>query len=104
MPIQQLTTTERLAKARESAKSKRGKKAAAILARANGKIIAAEKRAQSREELQILFEQERALVLEKIARARKALGVRKNEDNPIGITRLIEQWKMESFLRISSIY
>ncbi len=104
MFIQNKSTTDRLAKAREAAKLKREKKAAAILARANGKVIAAEKRARATEELEILFEQERALVLDKIARARKALGVRKNEENPIGITRLIEQWKMESLLRIYGIY
>lgn len=104
MSIQQKTTTDRLAPAREAAKLKREKKKAAILARANGKRIAAEKKAKAREELEILFEQERTLVLDKITRARKALGVRKNEENPIGITRLIEQWKMEAFLRIYGIY
>ena len=93
------TSTEPLA----AAKLKREKKAAAILARANGKIIAAEKRAKASEELEILFEKERKLVLDKIAAARKALGVRKNENNPIGILRLIEQWKMESLLRIYGI-
>ncbi len=104
MPIEHKTTTDRLAPAREAAKLKREKKAASILARVNGKVIAAEKRARATEELEILFEQERALVLDKIARARKALGVHKNEENPIGITRLIEQWKMESLLRIYGIY
>jgi hypothetical protein len=64
---------------------------------------AAEKRAKASEELEILFEQERKLVLDKIATARKALGVHKNENNPLGIIRLIEQLKMESFLRIYGI-
>ena len=99
MPIQH----DRLAAAREAAKLKREKKAAAILARANGKVNAAEKRAKAAEELEVLFERERKLVLDKIAIARKALGVRKNEDNPVGILRQIEQWKMESLLRIYGI-
>jgi hypothetical protein len=99
MPIEH----DRLAAARAAAKLKREKKAAAILARVNGKANAAEKRAKAAEELEILFEKERKLVLDKITKARKALGVHKNEDNPIGITRLIEQLKMESLRRIYGI-
>ena len=99
MPVQH----DRLAAAREAARLKREKKTAAVLARANGKVNAAEKRAKAAEELEILFEKERALVHDKITRARKALGVRKNEDNPAGFASLIEQWKMESLRRIYGI-
>jgi hypothetical protein len=99
MPVQH----DRLAAARAAAKLKREKKAAAILARANGKVNAAEKRANASAELEILIEQERVIVLGKIAAARKALGVRKNEDNPVGFASLIEQWKMESLRRIYGI-
>jgi len=89
-----------LSKARAAAQLKQQKKAAAIVARAAGKVKAAEEQARVDEEHQILVEKERLLVDKKIAAARKAMGVRKNDENPASIRQLIEQWRMESLMRI----
>lgn len=89
-----------LEKARAAAKLKRDKKAAAMIARQEGKIQAEENREMAYQRHRDLFEQEQQQLEKKIATARKALGVRKNESNPIGIVRLIEQWKSEMLLRI----
>ena len=89
-----------LDKARVAAKLKREKKAAAIVARAAGKVKADEERAKADEEHQIVLEKERLLLEKKIAAARKAMGVRKNDQNPASIGQQIEQWRMESLMRI----
>ena len=89
-----------LDKARVAAKLKREKKAAAIVARAAGKVKADEERAKADEEHQIVLEKERLLLEKKIAAARKAMGVRKNDPNPASIGQQIEQWRMESLMRI----
>jgi hypothetical protein len=89
-----------LSKARAAAQLKQQKKAAAIVARAAGKVKAAEEQARADEEHQIVVEKERLLVEKKIAAARKAMGVRKNDENPASIRQLIEQWRMESLMRI----
>jgi hypothetical protein len=47
-----------------------------------------------------MVEQEQQQLEKKIAAARKAMGVRKNESNPIGIARLAEQWKSEMLVRM----
>jgi len=91
--------SDRLAAARASAKLIRDKKAAAVLARAEGKVKAAEQRAKAAEEYENLVEKENAILLSKIAKARKAMGVRKNEENPSGIRQMIENWKWESYMR-----
>ena len=89
-----------LDKARVAAKLKREKKAAAIVARAAGKAKAEEERTKADDEHQIVLEKERLLLEKKIAAARKAMGVRKNEQNPASIGQQIEQWRMESLMRI----
>ena len=92
--------TSPLDKARIAAKLKREKKAAAIVARAAGKVKADEERAKADQEHQIVLEKERLLLENKIAAARKAMGVRKNDQNPASIGQQIEQWRMESLMRI----
>jgi hypothetical protein len=91
---------DRLAAARAAAALKRQKKSAAADARVKGKIAAAE----TREKKAIDFEEERRKeredLLAKIARARKAMGIRKNEQNPGALRRLIEQWETESQIRL----
>lgn len=91
---------DRLAAARAAAALKRQKKSAAKTARVKGKIAAAE----TREKKAIDFEEERRKeredLLVKIARARKAMGIRKNEQNPGALRRLIEQWETESQIRL----
>jgi single-stranded DNA-specific DHH superfamily exonuclease len=91
---------DRLAAARAAAALKRQKKAAASDARAKGKIAAAEAREKEAEELEAKKEKEREELLAKIARTRKAMGIRKNEENPAALRRLIEQWEMEARMRI----
>jgi hypothetical protein len=91
---------DRLAAARAAAALKRQKKAAASDARAKGKIAAAEAREKEAERVETAAEKERAELFAKIARTRKAMGIRKNEENPAALRRLIEQWEMEARMRI----
>ncbi len=44
-------------------------------------------------------EKDRDDLLAKIARTRKAMGIRKNEENPASLARLIQQWKEEAMVR-----
>jgi len=89
-----------LAAARAAAKLKREKKAEAIVARQKGKENADEERKKSKEEHDALVVQEDEILQKKIASARKAMGVRKNDPNPPELFRLIEDWKFESLRRI----
>jgi single-stranded DNA-specific DHH superfamily exonuclease len=91
---------DRLAAARAAAALKRQKKAAALDARAKGKIAAAEAREKEAERVETAAEKEREDLLARIARTRKAMGIRKNEENPAALRRLIEQWEMEARMRI----
>ena len=91
---------DRLAAARAAAALKRLKKSAAKTARVKGKIAAAEAREKEAERVETVAEKERAELFAKIARTRKAMGIRKNEDNPAELRRLIEQWEMEARMRI----
>ena len=92
-------TTDRLAAARAAAKLKREKKAAAAAARIQGKIAAQEAREKMAETQQIKMinipDHEQAIQA-KIAKARKALGLRKNDENPAALCRLIEEWRMQA--------
>ena len=97
IPEQQQTPLE---KARAAAKLKREKKAAATIARQEGKIKADEKRETANQAYQDIVEMEQQQLEKKIAAARKDMGVRKNESNPISIARLAEQWKTEMIVRI----
>ena len=69
--------------------------AAAVLARAAGRAAAAEKRAADEASWQAALKKGREAIEKKIASARKAMGVRKNEPNPDSIGRLISQWECE---------
>lgn len=89
-----------LAAARAASKLKRDKKAAAIVARQKGKENADEERKKSMEEHDALVSQEDEILQKKIANARKAMGVRKNDPNPPELYRLIEDWKFESLRRL----
>lgn len=74
---------------------KREKKASAVLARAAGKVAAAEKRAADDAAWQSAVRKGREVIEKKIATARKAMGVRKNEANPPSINSMISQWEFE---------
>lgn len=95
---------DRLAAARAAAALKRHKKTSASAARAAGKIAASEAREKKAAEFESEAEKEREAVLVKIARTRKAMGIRKNEENPASLRRLIEQWEDESRLRLFNKY
>jgi hypothetical protein len=88
-----------LAAARAASKLKRQKKADAILARQKGKEKAQQEYQKKIEERNSFFWEEEAKLQKKIAIARKAMGVRKNEENPPEIHRLIETWRNEALLR-----
>ena len=91
---------DRLAAARAAAALKRQKKSASKTARVQGKIAAAEAREKKAADFEEDRRKEREIVLAKIARARKAMGIRKNEENPAALRRLIEQWESESTVRL----
>jgi len=74
---------------------KREKKATAVLARAAGKVAAAEKRAADEAEWQSAVRKGRESIEKKVASARKAMGVRKNEANPASICGMISRWEFE---------
>jgi len=88
------------AAASAAAALKRQKKTAANKARLDGKIAAAVARAELADKLEKEAEKDRADILAKIARLRKVMGVRKNEENPAELKRLIQQWTDESRVRI----
>jgi hypothetical protein len=98
-----LDNMDPLAKARQAAKLKREKKAAAVLACQKGKIAASEARAIALQDYQDAVAKEQAALETKITQARKAMGVRKNESNPIGLQLQIEQWRNEMLLRLYGI-
>ncbi len=91
---------DRLAAARAAAALKRQKKSAAKTARIKGKIAAAEAREKKAELMEKDAEKDREDILTKIARTRKAMGIRKNEENPVALQHLIEQWKHEANVRL----
>ena len=91
---------DRLAAARAAAALKRQKKSAAKTARVKGKIAAAEVREKKASDFEEDRRKEREDLLAKIARSRKAMGIRKNEENPAALRRLIEQWETESQVRL----
>lgn len=92
-------TSDRLATARAAAKLKREKKAAAVIACKKGKERAAEEREMEQQRWLSFMDEERVIMDKKVAKVRKAMGVRKNEDNPVEILRLMEQWKFESMMK-----
>ena len=80
---------------------KRQKKAAAVLARAAGKVAAAARRAEDHTARNKAIAEETALIDRQIECARRALGVRKNEPNPTGICLLIETLMFQMRVRLS---
>jgi hypothetical protein len=83
-----------------AAKLKREKKAAAIQARIAGKIAAAERRQLEEQEFRDMADKEHQALQEKIVAARKATGVRKNEETPASLRILITEWENELRLRL----
>ena len=90
---------DRLAAARAAAALKRQKKSAAKTARIKGKIAAAEAREKKAVAVEKEVEKDREDLLAKIARTRKAMGIRKNEENPASLARLIKEWEEEAMVR-----
>ena len=90
---------DRLAAARAAAALKRQRKSAAKTARIQGKIAAAEAREKKAVAVEKEVEKDRDDLLAKIARTRKAMGIRKNEENPASLARLIQEWKEEAMVR-----
>jgi len=90
---------DRLAAARAAAALKRQKKSAAKTARIQGKIAAAEAREKKAEAAVDQAWKDHEEILAKIARTRKAMGIRKNEENPASLARLIRQWEEEAMVR-----
>ncbi len=90
---------DRLAAARAAAALKRQKKSAAKTARIKGKIAAAEAREKKAVAAADEAENDREDLLAKIARTRKAMGIRKNEENPASLARLIKEWEEEAMVR-----
>jgi hypothetical protein len=80
--------------------AKREKKEAAMLARAAGKVAAAQKRAADRAAWDLAVRNERAVIDHKTAIARKAMGVLKNEENPASIRQMISQWEHEMYVAL----
>ena len=95
---------DRLAAARAAAALKRQKKSAAADARVKGKIAAAEAREKKAASFEEDRRKDREEILAKIARTRKAMGIRKNEQNPAALRRLIEEWEAESSVRLFKKY
>lgn len=90
---------ERLAATRAAAALKRQKKSAAADARLRGKIAAAEAREKKAQAAMDEAQKDHEEILAKIARTRKAMGIRKNEENPVALKRLIEEWEIEAMVR-----
>jgi hypothetical protein len=90
---------DRMAAARAAAALKRQKKSAAKTARIRGKIAAAEAREKKAVVVEKEVEKDRDDLLAKIARTRKAMGIRKNEENPDSLKRLIKEWEDEAMLK-----
>lgn len=91
--------TDRLAAARAAAAIKRQKKSAAKTARVKGKIAAAEAREEKAAAAVDQAWKDREELLAKIARTRKAMGIRKNEENPTALREMIQKWEHEAMLR-----
>lgn len=86
--------------ARAAARVKREKKAAAVLARAAGKVAAAEKRAAIEAAWTEGVRKGLAAIEKKVAAARKAMGVRKNEASPSGILAMKAKCEVEMMMAL----
>lgn len=97
-------SVDRLAAARAAAALKRQKKSTAKTARIQGKIAAAEAREKKASEFEDERRKERDAILVKIEKTRKAMGIRKNEENTDALKRLIEEWENEATVRLFKKY
>lgn len=89
------TDTTTMTPAARGAALKREKMAAAKLARAAGKVAAAERRDAQETEWTEGLRKGREEIEKKVQAARKAMGVRKNDPNPSGIREMKEKWDFE---------
>ena len=89
------TTVTMMSPAVRAAALKREKAAAAKLARAAGKVAAAERRAADEAAWTESVSKGREAIEKKIAAVRKAMGVRKNEPNPAAICEMKERMEFE---------
>lgn len=89
------TTMTIMTPAARGAALKREKMAAAKLARAAGKVAAAERRDAKETEWTEGLRKGREEIEKKVQAARKAMGVRKNDPNPSGIREMKEKWDFE---------
>ena len=89
------TTVTMMSPAVRAAALKREKAAAAKLARAAGKVAAAERRAADEAAWTESVSKGREAIEKKIAAVRKAMGVRKNEANPAAICEMKERMEFE---------
>ena len=89
------TVVNKMTPAARGAALKREKMVAAKLARAAGKIAAAEKRAADEEAWSEGLRKGREEIEKKVQAARKAMGVRNNDPNPSGIREMKEKWDFE---------
>lgn len=90
-----METTTTMTPAARGAALKREKMAAAKLARAAGKVAAAERRDAKETEWTEGLRKGREEIEKKVHAARKAMGVRKNDPNPSGIREMKEKWDFE---------
>ena len=89
------TTVKMMTPASRAAALKREKAAAAKLARAAGKVAAAERRAATEAAWTEGLRKGRESIEKKIQAVRKAMGVRKNEPNPAAICEMKERMEFE---------
>jgi hypothetical protein len=80
---------------------KREKKAAAKVARAAGKVLAAARRAEDQTERHRAIAEEADVIDRQIIAARRALGVGKNEPNPVSICLMVETLTTQMRARLS---
>lgn len=74
---------------------KREKKALAVLSRTAGRAAAAERRAADQAAWELAMKKGREEIEQKVAAARKAMGLRKNEANPASICAMISKLEFE---------
>ena len=89
------TTVTMMTPASRAAALKREKAAAAKLARAAGKVAAAERRAADEAAWTDGVRKGRDAIEKKVQAVRKAMGVRKNEPNPAAICEMKERMDFE---------
>ena len=94
----QMETIKTVSPAVRGAALKRERKAAAVLARAAGKKAAALRRDREDAVWLILVNRGREEIQDKIAIARKAMGVCKSEYTPLSILQMIPKWESDMLM------